>query len=171
MTGTTSKDDDDGKDNNSKEGSIDGKDDNNNSGNSDSSGGSVSAGGGQGNVGCCSLPLVAWRLHKIGIIQICFRINLFWSKFYLACPNMPNRIYSFRIYSRFILCLFCGLNPGLHLFLVLIFINVIISNVFGILLHFINVIIIFNKRYTVLLIVYITILLFAVRYEIQFFLI
>ncbi len=56
--------------------------------------------------GCCSSMLIAWRLHTIGIIQICLGINLFWSKFYLAYPDMLNRIYSISIYSRFILCLF-----------------------------------------------------------------
>ncbi len=54
----------------------------------------------------CSLPLVAWRLHTVGIVQIRLGINLFWYIFYLACPDMPNRIYFIRIYSGFVLCLF-----------------------------------------------------------------
>jgi hypothetical protein len=54
----------------------------------------------------CSLPLVAWRLHTVGNVQIHLGINLFWYKFYLACPDMPNRIYSICRYSWFILCLF-----------------------------------------------------------------
>jgi hypothetical protein len=54
----------------------------------------------------CFLPLVAWRLHTVGIVQVHLGINLFWYKFYSACPDMPNRIYSIRIYSGFILCLF-----------------------------------------------------------------
>jgi hypothetical protein len=54
----------------------------------------------------CSLPLVAWRLHTVGIVQIYLGINLYWYKFYLACLDMLNRIYSFCIYSGFILCLF-----------------------------------------------------------------
>jgi hypothetical protein len=57
-------------------------------------------------VGCCSLPLVAWHLYILGIISICLGINLFWSKFYSGCPDTPNRIYSIRIYSRFIPILF-----------------------------------------------------------------
>ncbi len=54
----------------------------------------------------CSSPLVAWCLHTVGIVQICLGINLFWYKFYSAYPDMPNRIYSiriFRVYSMFIL--------------------------------------------------------------------
>ena len=54
----------------------------------------------------CSLQLVAWLLHTVGIVQICLGINFFRYKFYLACPDMPNRIYSIRTYSRFILYLF-----------------------------------------------------------------
>jgi hypothetical protein len=116
-----------GKDNNnnskeddSKDNSDNGKDDNNDGGNGNSGGsgggkiggevgGEVSGlvGGKVGSkVGCCSSPLIAWCLHAIGIIQICLGINLFWPKFYLALPDMPNRIYSIHICSRFILCLF-----------------------------------------------------------------
>jgi hypothetical protein len=36
------------------------------------------------------LPLVAWCLHTIGIVQIHLGINLFWYKFYSACPDMPK---------------------------------------------------------------------------------
>ncbi len=114
------KDNNDGKDNDSKVEGEDGKDDNNDGGNGDNGGGGGGKIGGEvggkvsgmvggkvgGKVGCSSSPLVAWRLHTVGIIQICLGINLFWSKFYSACPDMPNRIYSIRIYSRFILCLF-----------------------------------------------------------------
>jgi hypothetical protein len=35
----------------------------------------------------CSLPLIAWRLHTVGIAQIHLGINLFRSKFYLGCPD------------------------------------------------------------------------------------
>jgi hypothetical protein len=54
----------------------------------------------------CSLPLAACHSHTLGIVQICLGINLFWYKFYSACPDMPNRINSIRRYSRSILCLF-----------------------------------------------------------------
>ncbi len=59
-------------------------------------------------VGCCSLPLVAWHLHTLGIIPICLGMNLFWSKFYSGCQcqDTPNRIHSNHIYSRFIPGLF-----------------------------------------------------------------
>jgi hypothetical protein len=103
---TMGKNDDNGKDDDSKEDGNNGEDDNNDGGNSNSGGSSISAGGSQGNVGCCSLSLVAWCLHTIGIIQICLGINLFWYKFHLACLDMPNRIYSNCIYSRFIPSLF-----------------------------------------------------------------
>jgi hypothetical protein len=56
----------------------------------------ISAGGGQGNIRLVAVlycALVVWCLHTIGVIQICFGINLIWSKFYLACPDMPNIIY------------------------------------------------------------------------------
>jgi hypothetical protein len=116
-------DNNNGKDNDSKDDSNndeDGKNNNNDGGNGDSGGGGGGEIGGEvggkvsgvvggkvsGKVGCCSLRLVAWQLHTLGIIQICLGINSFWSKFYLACPDMRNRIYSICNYSRFILCLF-----------------------------------------------------------------
>jgi hypothetical protein len=72
-------DDDNGKDKDSKDYGDDGEDDNNDGGNSDSGGGGVSAGGGQGNlrlvaVLCRALVVFVWRLHTVGIIQICFGI-------------------------------------------------------------------------------------------------
>jgi hypothetical protein len=66
---------------NGEDNGDDGEDKNNDGGNGYSGGGGVSAGGGHRNVGsCCSLPLVAWSLHTLGIIQICLGINLSWSK-------------------------------------------------------------------------------------------
>ncbi len=106
---TTGEDNYNGKDNGSKDDGNDGKDNNNDGGNGNSGGGGVSAGSGQGNIRLVAVicrALVVWHLHTVGIIQICFGINLFWSKFYLACPDMPNRIYSICIYSRFILHMF-----------------------------------------------------------------
>jgi hypothetical protein len=54
----------------------------------------------------CSLPLVAWHLHTIGIAQIHLRINLFRSKFYSGCPDTPHKFYFIsyldRIYTGFI---------------------------------------------------------------------
>jgi hypothetical protein len=83
------------KDDNSKDDGNKGEDDNNDGSNGNSSGGGVSAGGGQGNVrlvaNLCH-ALVVWRLHTVRIIQIYLGINLFWSKFYSACLDMPNRI-------------------------------------------------------------------------------
>jgi hypothetical protein len=111
------KDDNNGKDDDSKDDSNDSKDGNNDGGNGNSGGGSVSAVSGQGNVRLVAVicrALVVWHLHTVGIIQICFGINLFWSKFYLAYLDMPNSIYSICTYSRFILCLFwskSGSNP------------------------------------------------------------
>ncbi len=99
---TMGKEDNDGKDNDSKENGNNGEYKNNDSSNSNSGGSNISAGGGQGCIGCCSLSLVAWHLHTIGIIQICLGIKLFRSKFYSACPDMPNKIYSIPIYSRLI---------------------------------------------------------------------
>jgi hypothetical protein len=113
---TTGKDNNDGKDNNSMDVGNDsvsagggqgnvrlvaGKDNDSKDHGDDS----VSAVSGEGNVRLVAVlchALVVWRLHTLLIIQICFGINLFWSKFYSACPDMPNRIYSIRIYSRFI---------------------------------------------------------------------
>jgi hypothetical protein len=115
---TTGKDDDGRKGDDSKNNGDNGEDDNNDGGN-DNRGGN--GGGGGESVGrsvgwrgqwpwhgwwLCSSPLVAWHLHTVGIVQICLGINLFWYKFYSACLDMPNRIYSIRIYSGFILCLF-----------------------------------------------------------------
>jgi hypothetical protein len=101
---TTGKDNDDSKDDDSKDNGNNGKDDNNIGGNKDSGGG----GGGGGNIGgevgkvarsvawlvACSLPLVAWCLHTVGIVQIHLGINLFWSKFYSGCLINPNKFYS-----------------------------------------------------------------------------
>jgi hypothetical protein len=78
---TTGKDNNDGKDDNSKDDNNDGEDDNNDGGNGNSSG-ICFCWRGQGNIGCCSSPSVAWHLHTVRIIQICLGINLFWSKFY-----------------------------------------------------------------------------------------
>ncbi len=75
----------------------------------DSGGSAISAGGGQGNIRLVAVlhsALVVLCLHTVGMIKICFGINVFRSKVYLACPDMPNRVYSIRIYSRLILCLF-----------------------------------------------------------------
>jgi hypothetical protein len=72
MARMTGEDDADSKDNDSKDDGDDGEDDNNDGGNDDS--------------------------DTVGIVQIRLGINLFWYKFYLACPDMPNRIYSIRIY-------------------------------------------------------------------------
>jgi hypothetical protein len=71
------KDDNNGKDNNSKDNGDNSEDDNNDGGNGNSGGGGDSAGGGQGNVRLVAVlcyALVVWRLHTIGIIQICFGI-------------------------------------------------------------------------------------------------
>jgi hypothetical protein len=109
---TTGEDNNDGKDKDSKNDGNNSKDDNNDGSNSNIGGGGGGKVGGVvgrevgGKVGCCSSLLVAWRLHTIGIVQICLGINLLWSKFYLACLDMPKRIHSICIYSRFILCLF-----------------------------------------------------------------
>jgi hypothetical protein len=100
------KDNNNGKDSNSEDDGYNGKEDNNDGGNGDRGGGGVSAGGGQGNVDHSSLLLVARCLHNVGIMHIYLGMTLFWSKFYLACPDMLNRIYSIRIYSRFIPSLF-----------------------------------------------------------------
>ncbi len=67
--------DDNGKDNNSKDNGNNGKDESNDKGNGDSGGGSISVGGGQGNVRLVAVlcrALIVWCLHTIGIIQICF---------------------------------------------------------------------------------------------------
>ncbi len=72
---TIGKDANNSKDNDSKDDGDDGKDDNNDGGNGDSGGGGVSAGGSQGNVRLVAVlchVLVVWRLHTVGIIQICF---------------------------------------------------------------------------------------------------
>jgi hypothetical protein len=45
----------------------------------------------------CSLPLVAWRLHTVGIAQIHMGINLFWSKLYSGCPDTPDK-FNFILY-------------------------------------------------------------------------
>ncbi len=77
---------DNGKDNDSKDGGDNNKDNNNGGGNDDSGGGGISAGGNQGNVRLVAVlcrALVVWHLHTIGIIQICFGIQysgLNWSK-------------------------------------------------------------------------------------------
>ncbi len=71
------KDDNNGKDKDSKDDSNNGRDNNNDGGNGNSSGGGISAGCGQGNVRLVAVlcrALVVWRLHTIGIIQICFGI-------------------------------------------------------------------------------------------------
>ncbi len=111
---TTGKDDNDSKDDDSKDDGNDSKEDNNDGGKTTAVAVAVARlvgrlVGWQGQWRgwrLCSLPLVAWRLHTVGIVQIRLGINLFWYKFYLACPDMPNRIYSICTYSRFILCLF-----------------------------------------------------------------
>jgi hypothetical protein len=75
-TMTMGKDDNNSKDNDSKDNGNDGKDDNND-GSNGSGGGGVAAGGGQGNVRLVTVlrrALVVWRLHTIGIIQMCFGI-------------------------------------------------------------------------------------------------
>ncbi len=61
--------------NDGEEDSNDSEDNNNKGGNGDSGGSGVSASSSQGNVGCCSLLLVAWCLNTLGIIQICLGIN------------------------------------------------------------------------------------------------
>ncbi len=66
-----------GKDNNSKDDGDNSEDDSNDGGNGDSGGGGISANGGQGNerlVADLCRALVVWRLHTIGIVQICFGI-------------------------------------------------------------------------------------------------
>jgi hypothetical protein len=71
------KDNNNGKDNGSKDSGEDGKDDNNEGGNGNSGGGGVSVSGGKGNVRLVAVlcrALVVWRLHTVGIIQICFGI-------------------------------------------------------------------------------------------------
>ncbi len=91
---TTGKDQDNDKDNDSKDNGNDCKDNNNDRGNGNSGGGGFSAGGGKCNVRFVAVlchALVVLRLHTVGIIQICVGI-LFWSKFYLACPDMLNKI-------------------------------------------------------------------------------
>ncbi len=55
---TSGKEDNDGKDVNSKDSDDDGEDDNNDCANGDRGGSGVSAGGGQGKFGCCSSPCV-----------------------------------------------------------------------------------------------------------------
>ncbi len=77
MMTTMGKENDNGKDNNSKDDGNDGKDNNNDGINGDSGGGSVSAGSGQGNVRLVAVlchVLVVWCLHTIAIIQMCFGI-------------------------------------------------------------------------------------------------
>ncbi len=126
---TTGKDDDDIKDNDIEDDSEDGnndskdddseddrddsKDDNIDGGNNNSGGG----GGGKigGEVGGVARS-VAWLVpmfFAVGCLALTYRRNctdMFGNKFilvfYSACSDMPNRIYSIRIYSRFILCLF-----------------------------------------------------------------
>jgi hypothetical protein len=71
------KDNNNHKDNDSKVDGDNGEDNNNDGGNGDSGCGGVSAGGSQGNVSLVAVlcrALVVWRLHTIGIIQICFGI-------------------------------------------------------------------------------------------------
>jgi hypothetical protein len=115
MARTTGKDDNDSKDNNSKDSGNDGKD-NNNDGDNDDSGGS---GGGEigGEVGGV-VRSVAWLVavfFAIGCLALTYHRNhtdtfgnkfILVYKFYSACPDMLNRIYSIRTCSRFILCLF-----------------------------------------------------------------
>jgi hypothetical protein len=95
-----SKDNDSKDDNNSEDNSNVGKDDNNDGSNNDSGGG----GGGGGNIGGQVIrvarsvawlvaPLVAWHLHTVGITQIHLGINLFRSKFYSGCPDIPHKFY------------------------------------------------------------------------------
>ncbi len=99
------KDDNNGKDNNSKDNGNDGEDDknnNNNGGNGDSGGsgggkiggevggkvGGVVGGEVGGKVGCCSLLLVAWQLHTLGIVQICLgmhSLHVGWRNLCLCC--------------------------------------------------------------------------------------
>ncbi len=108
---TAGEDNDDSKDDNSKDDGNDGEDDNNDGGNNDSGGG----GGGEigGEVGGVARS-VAWLVAVFFALALTyhrnrtdtFGNNLFWYKFYSACPDMPNRIYSIHTYSRFILCLF-----------------------------------------------------------------
>jgi hypothetical protein len=74
---TTGKDDDNGKDTDSKDNGKDGKDNNNDGGNGHSGGSGFSASRGQGNKRLVLFffsALVVWCLHTVGIIQICFRI-------------------------------------------------------------------------------------------------
>ncbi len=102
-----SKDDDSKDDNDIEDDSDVGEDDKNDGGN-DNSGGGDSGGGDIGgqvggvarSVACgmvggylCSLPLVAWCLHTVGIAQIRLGINLFQSKFYSGCPDTPHKFY------------------------------------------------------------------------------
>ncbi len=71
------KDNNNCKDNGSKDDGDNGKEDNNDGGNGSSSGSGVSAGGGQGKVRLVTVlcrALVVWHLHTVGIIQICFGI-------------------------------------------------------------------------------------------------
>ncbi len=80
---TMGKNDDNGKDNNSKDNGNNGEDNNNDGGNGNSGGGNVSACSGQGNVRLVAVlcrALVVWHLHIVGIMQICFRIKYFWYK-------------------------------------------------------------------------------------------
>ncbi len=74
-TMTMGDDDENGKDNNSKDNGKDGEDHNNDGGNGNSGGGGISTSGGQGNVRLVAVlcrALVVWHLHTVGIIQICF---------------------------------------------------------------------------------------------------
>jgi hypothetical protein len=121
MARMTGEDNNNSKDNNSKDDGDDGKEDNNDGGNDNSGGG----GGGEigGEVGGVARS-VAWLVavfFAVGVLALTYRRNrtdTFGNKFilicYSACLDMPNRIYSICTYSRFILCLFSGINSGIN---------------------------------------------------------
>ncbi len=74
---TADKEDDKGKDIDSKDDGDNGKDDNNDGGNGNSGGGGVSAHGGQSSIRLVAVlchVFVVWHLHTVRIIQICFGI-------------------------------------------------------------------------------------------------
>jgi hypothetical protein len=108
MARMTGKDNNDSKDDNSKDDGDDGEDNNNDDGNNNSGGSGGGEIGGEVSgvarsvawlvavffaVGC-----LAFTYNTVGILQIHLEINLFWYKFYSACPDMPNRIYFIRTY-------------------------------------------------------------------------